>query len=117
MKQDTDVMSNDELRAGGTRPGLNWALAALTIPGAALVMLFAVGQVMGTTGCTDELCRRTGPGEFWFGVLCYGAPIVALATLGLSFFTAKKRWGIAVPLIGLALLVGAGVVLSMTFSR
>ncbi len=119
MKHETELarspIGNDVGNARSS--GLNWALALLTIPGAALVMLFAVGQVMGTTGCTDELCRHTGPGEFWFGVLSYGAPVVALVTIGLSFFTAKKRFGLAVPLIGLALLGAEIAVLSMTFGH
>ena len=97
--------------------GISWALALLTIPGAAIVMLFAAGQEMGIAGCTDELCRRAGPDEFWSTVLSYGAPIVAVVTLGLSFFTAKKRWGIAVPLIGLTLLGAEAVGLATAFGR
>lgn len=118
MKQETElVMSPSGIGTGNARSALNWALTLLTIPGAALVMLFAMDQVMGTAGCTDESCLDTGPGDFWFGVLCYGAPIVALATIGLSFFTAKKKFGIAVPLIGLALLGAQAAVLSITFGH
>ncbi|TPG32873.1 hypothetical protein EAH80_18070 [Mycobacterium hodleri] len=97
--------------------GVSWALALLTIPGAALVMLFAAGQEMGNAGCTDEVCRHAGPDGFWFTLLSYGAPIVAVVTLALSYFTAKKRCGIAVPLIGLALLGAEAVVLSTAFGR
>ena len=40
-----------------------------------------------------------------FGVAFYGAPAVALVVIFVSFFTAKRRGGLAVPLCGWALLV------------
>ena len=107
-----------EIGVASRRSGLNWVLALLTIPGAALVMLYSVGQVMGSsTGCTDEACQQSDPGEFWFGVLTYGAPIVALVTVGLSFLTAKRTYGIVVPLAGLTLLLLEVALLAKAFGH
>ncbi len=119
MMPDTELVRGaGEIGGVSRRSGLNWLLALLTIPGAALVMLYAVGQVMGsTTGCTDEACQQSGPGELWFGVLTYGAPIVALVTIGISFLTAKRTYGIVVPLAGLALLLLEVAVLTRTFGH
>jgi hypothetical protein len=83
-------------------PWVNWALALATVPAAAIVMLFALGAVMSTDGCSDGSCGRGG---IDFGVAFYGAPVVALVVIIVSFFTAKRRGGIAVPLVGWALLV------------
>lgn len=80
-------------RDGRARSWVNWLLAFLTVPGAAIVMLFALGAIMSTDG------------EINFGVLFYGAPVVALLVIVVSVVTAKRRFGIAVPLAGLALLV------------
>ncbi len=81
---------------------VNWVLALLTIPAAVGVVFVAVGSVMSTAGCAANACES--PSSFWFGVLIYGAPVVAAATVIASFFTARRRWGIAVPLGALALL-------------
>ncbi len=86
-------------------PWVNWGLALATVPAAAIVMLFALGAVMSTDGCSDRTCQNLGRGGIDFGVAFYGAPIVAFAVIVVSFFTAKRRGGIAVPLIGWALLV------------
>ncbi|MEB4207493.1 hypothetical protein [Mycobacterium sp. 94-17] len=95
--------------AGGlrrdSRPWINWGLALSTVPGAALVMLFALGAVMSTDGCSDRSCPNLGHGGIDFGVAFYGAPAVALVVIVVSFFTAKRRRGIAVPLCGWALLI------------
>ncbi|WP_156686442.1 hypothetical protein [Mycobacterium sp. Marseille-P9652] len=95
---------------GGARdrnvwPWVNWGLALATVPAAAIVMLFALGAVMSTDGCSDRNCPNLGSGGIDFGVAFYGAPIVAAVVLLVSFFTAKRRSGIVVPLIGWALLV------------
>jgi hypothetical protein len=50
-------------------------------------------------------------------VLFYGAPIVALVAIVASIFTAKRRWGIVVPLCALALLIADVVVLAITFRQ
>jgi hypothetical protein len=92
-------------RGSNVGPRVNWGLALTTVPAAAIVMLFALGAVMSTDGCGDRSCPNLGRGGINFGVAFYGAPVVAFAVLVLSFFTAKRRGGIAVPLCGWALLV------------
>lgn len=89
---------------------LNWGLALATVPAAAIVMLFALGAVMSTDGCSDRSCPNLGHGGIDFGVAFYGAPAVAVVVIIISFFTAKRRGGIAVPLCGWGLLI-ADVVL------
>lgn len=84
---------------------INWGLALATVPAAAIVMLFALGAVMSTDGCSDRSCPNLGHGLIDFGVAFYGAPAVAVVVIIISFFTAKRRGGIAVPLCGWALLV------------
>ncbi|GBG35960.1 hypothetical protein [Mycobacterium montefiorense] len=86
-------------------PWVNWGLALSTVPAAAIVMLFALGAVMSTAGCTDRSCTTLGRGGIDFGVAFYGAPLVAFVVILISFFTAKRRGGVAVPLFGWALLV------------
>ena len=96
---------------------INWVLALLTVPAAAVVLLFGLGAVMSTAGCSDKRCPNLGPGGIGFGVLFYGAPIIALAAIVASIFTAKRRWGIVVPLCGLALLIADLIVLAVTFRQ
>ncbi|MBI3689811.1 MAG: hypothetical protein HY239_03835 [Mycolicibacterium aromaticivorans] len=95
---------------------LNWFLALLTIPAAVVVMFIAFGAVMGIARCTDTTaCPHMGPGEFWFGILAYGPPVVALLTIVASVFTANRRYGIVVPLVGLGLLLADAAILAITF--
>jgi hypothetical protein len=95
----------DGTQARTVRPWVNWGLALAMVPAAAIVMLFALGAVMSTDGCSDRSCLNLGRGGIDFGVAFYGAPVVAFAVLVISFFTAKRRGGIAVPLVGWALLI------------
>ncbi|WP_431239781.1 hypothetical protein ACQ86B_09440 [Mycolicibacterium aichiense] len=102
------------------RPGvptwLNWFLALMTIPVAAAVMFVAFGAVLGIARCTDTAaCPHMGPGEFWFGILAYGPPLVALLTIVASAFAANRRYGIVVPLLGLGLLLADAAILAITF--
>jgi hypothetical protein len=92
-------------RDGNVWPWINWGLALTTVPAAAIVMLFALGAVMSTDGCTDSRCSNLGRGGIDFDVAFYGAPVVAFVVLVISFVTAKRRGGIVVPLCGWALLV------------
>ena len=83
-------------------------------------MLFALGAVMSTDACTDHRCPSLGRGGSAFcdfGVAFYGAPAVALVVILVSFFTAKRRGGIAVPLCGWALLVADVVVMAATVAQ
>lgn len=104
---------------GGSRRRtvLNWVLALLTVPGAVVVRLFALGAVTSLDQCNDHPCRNTGPSDFVFGLLYDGAIVVALATIAVSFFTAKRRRGILVPLCGLALLAIDVAVLTISFKQ
>jgi hypothetical protein len=99
--------------AGRAKTVVNWVLALLTIPAAIVVVVVAIGSVMSTAGCSGSEC--TGPGSFWFGVLFYGAPVLAAATIIVSLFTARRPWGIAVPLCALALFGVDLLVLVLSF--
>lgn len=107
----------DTGRPGRLRLWVNWVLALLTIPAAAVVLIFGLGAVMSTAACSDKQCPNTGPSGIGFGVLFYGAPVVALVAIVLSFFTATRRWGILVPLCGLALLGADIIILAATFRQ
>ncbi|MFZ1176843.1 MAG: hypothetical protein WAO15_11360 [Mycobacterium sp.] len=95
----------DGNRGRNVWPWVNWGLALATVPAAAIVMLFALGAVMSTDGCSDRSCPNLGRGGIDFGVAFYGAPVVALVVIVISFFTAKRRGGVVVPLCGWTLLV------------
>ncbi|OHT86387.1 hypothetical protein BKG61_28245 [Mycobacterium syngnathidarum] len=98
-----------------TRISMAWVLVVLTIPAAIAVFLYGMGAVMSMAGCTGEVCANKGPGEFWFGVLFYGAPVVPIVTIAISIFTARMRYGILVPIVGLALLAIDFAILALTF--
>ena len=95
---------------------VNWALALATLPAAAIVMLFALGAVMSTDGCSGRSCPNLGSGGIDFGVAFYGAPVVALVVIVISFFTAKRRGGIVVPLCGWALLIADVILMAVSVS-
>ncbi|QLL10265.1 hypothetical protein H0P51_16130 [Mycobacterium vicinigordonae] len=104
MVSESATQPSDE--RGRVRRGVvNWVLALLTIPAAALIMIFAVGAAMSMAACSAAQCPNTGPGGLLYGVLLYGAPVVAGITIIASFFTAFRRRGFVVPLAGLALLL------------
>jgi hypothetical protein len=96
-------------------PKLNWVLALCTLPAAAAVIGYAFLQVMGTAACSDQTCPRLGPGEFGFTLIVYGAPVVAVLAVLLSFVTARKPRGVLVPAGAFLLLIVAAVVLFLTF--
>src|SRR5258707_2748247 len=110
----TEPAQRDTAGGGKVWLWVNWVLALLTVPSAALVMIFALGAVMSTAACSAQQCPELGPHGISFGVLFYGGPVVAAVVIGLSLFTARRRWGIAVPLVGLALLVADVVTLVVT---
>jgi hypothetical protein len=100
-------------RDGRAKTWVNWVLAVLTIPAAAAVMFFATGQVMGTAGCSEQAC--TGPSDVAFGVMFYGAPVVAVVVLAVSVVTARRRLGTLVPLAGFVLLAVDAALLAGAF--
>jgi hypothetical protein len=57
------------------------------------------------------------PTTLVYGVLLYGAPVIAALTIVASFFAATRRRGFLVPLWGLVLLLCDVAVTSMLFSK
>ncbi len=96
---------------------VNWVLALSTVVGAGVVMVFSLGAVMSTAACSDKQCPNLGPNGISFDVLFYGAPVVAVLTIIVSFFAAQRRWGIVVPLVALALLVADITILAVTVAQ
>ncbi len=116
----TEPAHGDGGPSSGSRnvwPWVNWGLALATVPAAAIVMLFALGAVMSTDGCSDHSCPNLGRGGIDFGVAFYGAPAVAFVVIVISFFTAKPKGGIAVPLCGWAPLVADVAVMAATVAQ
>jgi hypothetical protein len=113
----TEPAQVESRRRGDIWPWVNWGLALTTVPAAAIVMLFALGAVMSTDACTDHSCPGLGRGGIDFGVAFYGAPAVALVVIFVSFFTAKRRGGLAVPLCGWALLVADVATMAATVAQ
>lgn len=105
--------------ASNTRPRLwlNWALAVLTVIGAGAAMAVALGAVMSTAACSDKACPNLGPHGISFDTLYYGAPAVAVITVVLSFFTARRRWGFVVPVVALALLIADMAIVTITVAQ
>jgi hypothetical protein len=101
---------------GRTRRVVNWVLAIATLPGAVAVVVFLYMQILGSAGCSDQTCPRRGPNELGFTLIQYGVPIVAVAAVVLSFFTARRRGGIIVPLVAWLVLIAAVVVLVFSFT-
>jgi hypothetical protein len=102
--------------AGRTARIANWILALAALPGAVGVVVFAYMQVLGSAGCSDQTCPRRGPGELGFTLIEYGAPIIAVVAVALSFFTARRRNGVIVPVVAWLLLIAAFVVLAFSFT-
>jgi len=102
-------------RSRRRRGWVYWALALLTVPAAAVVMVFGIGAAMSVAACNGSQCPKLGPSGLLYGVLLYGAPVVAAVTLAISFLTATRRWGVIVPLCGLALLLSDVAVMAILF--
>jgi hypothetical protein len=114
-KQAVSTVGTDRSRR--LRLWVNWALALLTVLGAAVVVVYFFSAVMSTAGCSTKTCRHVGPD--WVGpdVLLYGPPVVAALTIIVSFFTARRRWGIVVPIVALALLGADAAILATTVAQ
>jgi hypothetical protein len=93
---------------------MNWLLALSTIVGAGVVQLFAMGAVMSTSACSAPDCPK--PSGFVYGLLTYGAPVVAVAAIVVSFFTARLPRGWLVPAIAWLLLILDVAILAAVFS-
>jgi len=108
--------SSDTTSVGQTTRTVNWVLALATVPGAIAVVVFLYMQIMGTAGCNKQSCPRQGPGELGFAVIQYGAPLVAVVAVVLSFFTARRPRGMIVPVVAWLLLIAAFIVLLFSFT-
>ncbi|OBA80208.1 hypothetical protein A9W99_19235 [Mycobacterium sp. 1164966.3] len=104
-------------RSRRRRAWVNWVLALLTVPLAALVMIFGIGAAMSVAACSGAQCPKLGPSGLLYGVLLYGAPVVAALTIALSFLTATLRRGFIIPLCGLLLLLADVAVMVTLFRR
>lgn len=111
----TVVPDGDTDHGRGRRGVVNWILAALTVPAAALIMIFAVGAAMSVAACSSAQCPNLGPGGVLYGVLFYGAPVVAGLTIIASIFTALRRRGWIVPVVALALLAADFAAIAILF--
>ena len=96
---------------------VNWTAALLTAAGAALVMVFSMGAVMSTAACSTAECPDLGPSGVAFGVMYYGAPVIAALTILASFITAGRRRGFLVPVAGWMLLALDMLALMIAFRR
>ena len=93
----------------------NWAAAVLALVASLAVVVFAYVSVLGTAACTDGTCGGTGPDPTTFGLVIYGTPIVGVVAVLLSFVTAKRRTGFAVPLVAWLVVIAAVILLLVTF--
>jgi hypothetical protein len=96
---------------------LNWGLALLTAVVAGITMAVALGAVMSTAACSDKACPNLGPRGISFDTLYYGAPAVAVLTIVVSIFTARRRWGFVIPVMALALLIADIAILAVTVAQ
>jgi hypothetical protein len=96
------------------RQWVNWILALTTVLGAVAVQVLAMGAVMSTAACSNPNCPK--PSGFVYGLLTYGALVIAGLTLVITFVTAKHPRGYLVPLTAWVLLVIDIVVLTVTFT-
>ncbi|KQH76138.1 hypothetical protein AO501_30665 [Mycobacterium gordonae] len=115
MDRSTPAQVSEPAHGRGRRGVANWILAALTVPAAALVMIFAVGAAMSIAACSTAQCPDLGPDGVLYGVLFYGAPVIAGLTIIASFFTALRRRGWIVPVIALALLAADFATIAILF--
>jgi hypothetical protein len=114
VPQGTDAEDGPDTLASRRQRITNWVLAVLTIVGAVAAVLFAYGTALGTSGCTERACPHLGLANAVFGPVVYGAPVVALLTIAVSFVTAKLRRGWVVPAIAWILLIAGPIVLALS---
>ncbi|KRD08713.1 hypothetical protein ASE48_09230 [Mycobacterium sp. Root265] len=69
---------------------------------------------MGTAGCGFGPCVPR-LGETTFTLTEFGVPVVAVLTVAASFFTARRRGGVLVPVVAWTLITLAAVVLHFAF--
>ncbi|MGK2867396.1 MAG: hypothetical protein ACSLFA_12285 [Mycobacterium sp.] len=95
------------------RKTFNWIFGAATVPAAIAIVALTYLKVMGTAGCTTSDCPTLS--EISFTLLQFGVPAVAVLTVVASFFTARRRHGVWVPIIAWVLLILAAALLFFGF--
>lgn len=115
MPPDTREETREDSKASKPSAVLNWTLALATLLGAAAVLIFAYVQVLGSAGCSPQTCPHVGPGETGFSLIVRGAPVASIIAIGLSFFTAQRRFGFVVPLVAWTILAALFIHLIVTF--
>ncbi|HTQ21113.1 hypothetical protein [Mycobacterium sp.] len=116
LRSETDVQPSEIDDRSRPRVWVNWVLAWQTVPAAVLVMIFGIGAAMSVAACSEAQCPKLGPSGLFYGVLLYGAPLVAALTIAASFLTAaRRRWGFIVPAFGLALLLADVAIMVFLF--
>lgn len=107
----TENRSGTEADASPAQRRIHWIAALLTIIGAAAAEIVAYGLTLGTAACTDHSCPHLALADVAYGPVVYGAPVVAIVAIALSFITARKRWGWVVPAVAWLLLIAGPVLL------
>ncbi len=110
----SNATGTDVDKAPRSRLWVNWLLALSTIIGAGLVQLFAMGAVMSTAACSNPNCPK--PSGFVYGLLTYGAPVIAVLAIVVTIVTAKHPRGWLVPAVAWLLLVLDVAIMTATFS-
>lgn len=95
------------------RTTFNWVFAVATVPAAIGIVGLVYLQIMGTAGCGSGPCPTLS--ETTFTLIEFGVPAVAVLAVVASFFTARRRGGVLVPVIAWALITLAGVALYLAF--
>jgi hypothetical protein len=103
-------------RAARVRPWVNWTLALLTVPAAVAVVLVGFGVFMSYAACSAQACPTQGPSGIWLEIVWFGSAVVAAVTVIASFFTARGRFGLVVPLCAWAL-IAADVALLISYAQ
>jgi hypothetical protein len=112
---DRDVPPAETDEGSPLRIWVSWVLALLSVPAAAVVMIVGIGAAMSVAACSHPQCPDLGPSGLLYGVLLYGAPVVAVLTIAITFMTGTRRWGVLVPVCGLALLLSDVAVMVILF--
>ncbi|MGV0625447.1 hypothetical protein [Mycolicibacter minnesotensis] len=92
---------------------INWSLSLLIAPVAMLAMALALAK--GAAGCNGNACSGVVDKSPLLNLLHHGAAGAATLTLFFAFFFATRRLGVAVWMIGWALLGFDMVVLLTVF--
>lgn len=105
------MQTRNEDRSGHAT--FNWVFGIATVPAAIGIVGLVYLQIMGTAGCRTAECPTLD--ETTFTLIEFGVPAVAVLTVVASFFTARRRGGVLVPILAWALILLAAVVLYFAF--